>query len=205
MLVWYAHDIARNFGIGSEYMLVPFKGMYWDIKTTFKANIDINIYPVPDLELPFLGIHYTPNILSNKRPTLGPTATFAIGRESYYGLENIEWKESMAAIALLSKQIITNQGGIRKYAQEQALLCFKKNLLREAKQLLPSINDQDIAISRKVGIRPQLFKRTTNEMVSDFLCETTKDSIHVLNAISPAFTSSFALGRLIASKIQLQN
>ena len=77
---------------------------------------------------------------------------------------------------------------------------LKPLMIRSAKKLIPSINEKDLKISTKVGIRPQLFNKITQKLENDFLTVKGLASTHVLNAISPAFTASFALADLIIDK-----
>ena len=192
-----AHDIAKEYHVGLNYMLIPFKGIYYDLKPESQIHIPTNLYPVPDLELPFLGVHFTPSIIKDRAATIGPTATITLGRENYAGLDNIEPINAIKNLLCISNRFIKNESGFRKYAKEQALLSFKKLFVEEAKLLIPSLKEVDIKISSKVGIRPQLFDKKSKCMVTDFKCENGKNSTHVLNAISPAFTASFALADLI--------
>ena len=70
-------------------------------------------------------------------------------------------------------------------------------MIKSAKKLIPSIKPEDLKISTKVGIRPQLFNKNTQKLENDFLSVKGQSSTHILNAISPAFTSSFALANNI--------
>ena len=70
-------------------------------------------------------------------------------------------------------------------------------MIQSAQKLIPSINSNDLIVSTKVGIRPQLFNKTTQTLVNDFLSVKGDSSTHILNAISPAFTASFALADFI--------
>ena len=90
-----------------------------------------------------------------------------------------------------------NLGGIRKYAKEQLFLSSKPFLTRAVKELIPLVNSGNINQSMKVGIRAQLFDLNKDKLVDDFLCINGQNSTHVLNAVSPAFTASFALADLI--------
>ena len=75
-------------------------------------------------------------------------------------------------------------------------------MIRAAKKLIPSINAEDLEISSKVGIRPQLFNKNTQKLENDFLTVKGQSSTHILNAISPAFTASFAFADLIIDNNQ---
>ena len=70
-------------------------------------------------------------------------------------------------------------------------------LIKSARDLIPSLKQEHIEMSQKVGIRSQLFNRQTKQLEDDFVCLNGTNSTHVLNAISPAFTASFALGDLV--------
>ena len=190
-------EVAQKFGLAKNYTLIPFKGIYWEIINKFKFDLNTNIYPVPDLNIPFLGVHFTPT--ADKTPTInvGPTATFALGRENYSSLENIELFNSSINLFLLAKQYIFDIEGFRKYVHEQSMLFIKPLMINSAKKLIPSIDSRDLKISTKVGIRPQLFNKNTQKLENDFLTVRGQNSTHVLNAISPAFTASFALADLI--------
>ena len=102
-----------------------------------------------------------------------------------------------ANLALLTRQYFANRGGVRRYVHEQAFLALPPILLKAAQKLIPAIRAEHLELSQKVGIRSQLFNRQTQRLEDDFLCLQGLASTHVLNAISPAFTASFALADLI--------
>ena len=189
--------VAHEFGIGLNYSLLPFKGLYWRLKPGCPIQPRSNLYPVPDLNVPFFGVHFTQSADSSPVVSIGPTATPAWGRENYRGLQGIEPVMALRNLATLGQQYIANDGGFRRYVHEQAFLSLPPLLLRAAQELIPSIRSEHIELSEKVGIRSQLFNTNTNRLEDDFLCISAKHSTHVLNAISPAFTASFALGDLI--------
>ena len=182
-------SIAKNFGLSKNKFILPFKGIYWELSKTSSLDFNTNLYPVPDLNQPFLGIHVTPSV--NGKVYLGPTAIPALGRENYDISEKIEPIRTIRFLSILASQFITNKNGFRKYASEQSLHGFKNYFLNSLKKLVPEITSDEIIPSTKVGIRPQLYDSKSNKLVQDFLIEKTKSSLHVLNAISPAFTASF--------------
>ena len=198
----YADKIAKEFNLGENYILIPFKGNYWKLKKESRIKICTNLYPVPDLDLPFLGVHFTPSA-DQSNIYIGPTATLAFGRENYSRFEGIEPSMSFENISILARQYLLNKGRIREYFHRQSLLSFKKFFLKAAQKLVPNLSENDIEFSNKVGIRPQLFNKNNNKIEDDFLYLTTPSSMHILNAISPAFTASFALGDLIIDKSNL--
>ncbi len=191
-----ADRVAHKFKIGEEFILIPFKGVYYQIKLKSDLKIATNLYPVPDLNLPFLGVHFTPNH-DQTLISIGPTASFAFGRENYRGRQGIEPLISIENLKILSSQYIFNRGGFRKYVHEQAFLSMQGPFLEAAKKLIPKIKSGDIELSSKVGIRSQLFNKKMMKLENDFICKNGKNSTHILNAISPAFTASFALADFI--------
>ena len=193
----FADKVANKFLIGKDYSLIPFKGIYWEFKTEEVIHVPCNLYPVPDLELPFLGVHITPSASSHKIAYVGPTATPALGRENYEGLEKLDIPLSINNFLLLAEQYVKDKGKFRMYTKEQLLLFFKPIMLRELKKLVPDINGASIVKSTKVGIRSQLFNKKTKQLEDDFICISKAASTHILNAISPAFTSSFEFADLI--------
>ena len=192
-----ADRVAHQFGVGLNYSLLPFKGLYWQLKDGCPIQIKTNIYPVPDLNIPFLGVHFTPSADANPVISIGPTATLAMGRENYRGMEGIEPMMAASNLKILAQQYIDDQGGFRRYVHEQAFLSLSPLLLRAAQELIPDVKAEYLEISKKVGIRAQLFNKESKTLEDDFLCLHGLNSTHVLNAISPAFTASFALADLI--------
>ncbi len=198
-----ADKIAHQFGVGLNYNLMPFKGMYWQLKENCPIKPKINLYPVPDLNVPFLGIHFTPNVDPKKLALIGPTATPAWGRENYRRGEGIEPSMSITNLAILLHQYMANRGNFRRYVHEQAFLIFSPFLLKAAQELIPTLKIEHIEPSEKVGIRSQLFNQKTKALEDDFLCLPGLNSTHVLNSISPAFTASFSLADLIIQNSEL--
>ena len=197
----HADKIAKLFGAGMNYEILPFKGIYWKLSNKSDIKFNTNLYPVPDLNLPFLGIHFTPTGIDPLSVSIGPTATVALGRENYKGLEDFDIKVINRSLSVILGQYISNKGNFRGYIHSQSLLLIKSLMMKEARKIIPSIKDNDIVASDKVGIRSQLYDKKTKQLVDDFICESTESSTHVLNAVSPAFSSSFELADLILDKL----
>ena len=193
-----ADRIAKKFNLAKNLSILPFKGIYWALKDDAPFNFKTNLYPVPNLNVPFLGVHVTPS--PDGEVTLGPTAIPAFGRENYRGISNFEPVMSIDFISVLTSQFLLNKGGFRQYALDQALQGLKPIFLNSARLLIPKIESKHLKLSSKVGIRAQLFNRKKKTLVDDFYLETNSSSTHVLNAISPAFTASFALAEVILNK-----
>ncbi len=194
----FADTLAKTFDLAQHYALVPFKGIYWKLSKEANHLVRSNIYPVPDVSLPFLGVHFTRTISGDAY--IGPTAIPALGRENYGKLQNIRLLETLRIAHQLGKMYFYNENNFRKLAHNELGKYKKKNFLAAAQKLVPSITATDMIPSAKSGIRPQLVNLKTRQLEMDYLFESTEDSIHVLNAISPAFTSSFEFAKLIVDK-----
>lgn len=192
----YADKIAQQFGIAKDYTMLPFKGIYLKYMTN-KTDIKINIYPVPNLKNPFLGVHYT--ITSDESIKIGPTAIPAFWRENYKGFKNFCLKEMMEIVYYEAKLFILNSFNFRNLAIEEMKNYKSKVFIQKAKDMVKNIGDDFKPIP--AGIRAQLLNIKTNELVQDFVLEHGKNSTHVLNAVSPAFTCSFAFAKYVVEEI----
>jgi L-2-hydroxyglutarate oxidase len=185
-----ADRIAHSFDIGKHYTMLPFKGSYWQLKANAPFKFNTNLYPVPDLDVPFLGVHATPSI--DGVTYLGPTATPALGRENYKGLDGVEPLMALEFLRHMVTQVIIDKK-MRNYVSNQAFDWTPKNFLNAVKAIIPKIEMIHIERSSKVGIRSQLYDKNKKELVQDFVMLNANSSTHVVNAISPGFTASFAL------------
>ncbi len=199
-----ADKVAHKFNVGLDYRVIPFKGIYWQLSKNCHFDINLNLYPVPDLNVPFLGVHFTPSA-NDDSVFIGPTAIPSLGRENYRLLDNIELPNTFIDWTFLAKQYLLNIDGFRKYVREQAFLGIPAFFLKSAQDLIPRLNYSHIERSSKVGIRAQLFNMKTNKIVKDFLCLEGEKSLHIISAISPAFTASFSFADLIIDNYLLKN
>ena len=156
--------VAHKYSVGTDYKIIPFKGLYWKLRKNALFNISLNLYPVPDLNVPFLGVHFTPSA-SDDSVYIGPTAIPALGRENYKFFENIETINSILDFTFLTKQYFNNRDGFRKYVNEQAFLGIPLLFLKSAQELIPKLSYKDIKRSNKVGLRAQLFNIKKNTIV----------------------------------------
>jgi len=192
----YADKIAKNFGLANNYTLLPFKGIYLKYMRN-KTAIKTNIYPVPNLKNPFLGVHYT--ITSDGSIKIGPTAIPAFWRENYKGFTNFKLNEMIEILYYETKLFLLNSFNFRKLAIEELKNYSSKIFIKKAKDMVKNIGDDFKPIP--AGIRAQLLNTKTNELVQDFVIEHGTNSTHVLNAVSPAFTCSFAFAKHIVEEI----
>ena len=193
----YADKIAKEFGFSKDYKILPFKGVYLKY-TKSDSFIDTNIYPVPNLNNPFLGVHYT--ITVDNQIKIGPTAIPAFWRENYKGFENFKFFELTDILATEAKLFIKNSFNFRALAFEEMKKYNKKYFVSLAKSMVKELDSSGFNSWSKPGIRAQLLNTKTDELVQDFVVEGDLKSIHVLNAVSPAFTSSFPFARWIVQE-----
>ena len=191
----HADTVAHRFGVGRDYRLLPFKGIYWKLDPRSRVRVSHLIYPVPDLRVPFLGVHTTTAI--NGTTYLGPTAIPAFGRENYRGLRGATPGEGMRIARDLAAQYFAGRDGFRRLAWQEGRRALKPFFAQAARALLPALATNDLLACDKVGLRAQMLDRRSGALVNDFVVENGPASVHVLNAISPAFTSSMPFARYI--------
>lgn len=186
----YADVIARAFQVGTIYRMMPFKGLYFQLSKQTDIRLKHHLYPVPDLTIPFLGVHFTNSVKG--QVYCGPTAIPALGRENYHGLEGLDLRETPQFAWHLARLYLKNTQGFRMFAHQEGSRFLKRNFVQAAQALVPRIRSQDLQPSQKVGIRAQLYNSRTRQLEMDFVVEPGLASTHILNAVSPAFSSAFA-------------
>ena len=189
----YSDKIAKLSGAQIDYKIVPFRGEYYKIKPE-KAHLVKNlIYPVPDPNFPFLGVHFTRHVDGGIEA--GPNAVLAFAREGYKKSQ-INMKELLGTLfypgflRVASKYWKTGFGEMYRSYSKGA---FTKAL----QELIPEIQKQDL-IKGGAGVRAQACDRKGG-LIDDFLVVHHDKFINVGNAPSPAATSSLAIGERIAS------
>ena len=191
----YADVLAQAYGFAADYALVPFKGIYWKLAPPLANRVRANIYPVPDIAMPFLGVHYTRGISGDVY--VGPTAIPALGRENYGLLAGARPLEAAVILARLVRLYLADVDHFRRLAHAELHKYAKPYFFRCAKRLMPSLQIDDLVPTTKAGIRPQLVNLAKRRLEMDYILEGDTRSLHVLNAISPAFTGSFAFAKMI--------
>jgi len=184
----YADTVARDYGFSQNYTIIPFKGIYLKYTGTDKP-IRTNIYPVPNLKNPFLGVHYTVTVDGTIK--IGPTAIPAFWRQNYVGLENFSLGELFEIIGWESRLFLGDNFGFRSLALSELKKYDRSYFTGLAVKMVKQIDTSGFNQWSKPGIRAQLLNTTTKELVQDFVVEGDSRSVHLLNAVSPAFTCSF--------------
>lgn len=184
----YADHVAKDFGFGKAYTIIPFKGLYLKY-TKNKIDIKTNIYPVPNLKNPFLGVHFTKTVDDDIK--IGPTAIPALWRENYHGISRWSLKEMINIMGYETKLLLTNSFNFRELAIKEMRKYRKNTFIALAQKMVESIDPKGFTEYTKPGIRAQLLEKSTLKLVQDFVVEGDHKSIHILNAVSPAFTCCF--------------
>lgn len=194
----YADQVARLAEVGQHYQLVPFKGLYYKLVPEAANRVRGSIYPVPNPALPFLGIHFT-RVISND-VYIGPTAIPALGRENYGMLSGAKPAEALQISMQLARLYMTNPQNFRNLVHSELPHYRKSSFLEAARKLVDQLEPDWVISTAKVGIRPQLINTRAGRLEMDFIIEQGKHSMHILNAISPAFTSAFAFASYVVDQ-----
>lgn len=195
----YADVIAHQFGMAQRYTLLPFKGLYLKAKRARPA-LRTHVYPVPDLRYPFLGVHFT--VTANGGVKVGPTAIPAFWREHYSGLRGFRAREFGEVLRLLSGLLLSNRMGFRSLARKEFPKYSKRRLVALASQLTRSPLEAKDWAWGPAGIRTQLYDHEEGRLEMDFLVDGDARSLHVLNAVSPAFTSALPFAKYIVDEVE---
>ncbi len=194
----YADKIAKDYGFSADYKILPFKGLYLYANES-GIKLKTNVYPVPNLRNPFLGVHFT--VTAENKTKIGPTAIPAFWRENYIGLDKFNFKELIGIIGIDAGLFFTNSFGFRALAFEEIQKYSRKKLIDLAGSLLKEIRYEDFTQWGKPGIRAQLINTKSKSLEMDFKFEGDGKSFHVLNAVSPAFTCALPFSQLLVSEI----
>lgn len=186
--------VAERMGTVPPVAIVPFRGDYHRLSERLRSQIPCLVYPVPDPELPFLGVHLTPTV--GGELLAGPNAALALAREGY---RLGQWDLSQVA------RMATFPGTVglaRRYgtfaAREWLCSWSRAEFLSAVQKLWPAVNERDL-VDRTSGVRAQAV-RPDGSLEDDFVLVPGPDSLHVLNAPSPAATAAFAIGETVADE-----
>ena len=195
----YADQIARQFGFSERYRILPFKGLYL-YSDEPPGALRTNIYPVPDLRNPFLGVHFT--VTNEGKAKIGPTAIPALWREQYGGVSRFSLAEFIE-IAGRGLSLLGNAGfEFRRLAIEEVRKYSRRRMVRLAGELVEGVRLEQYSKWGKPGIRAQLLDIRKRRLEMDFVLEGDDRSMHVLNAVSPGFTCSLPFSQYVCDRIQ---
>ncbi|MGG0453802.1 L-2-hydroxyglutarate oxidase [Priestia megaterium] len=191
----HSDRIAKMTGMNTRMKIVPFRGEYYELVPEKRHLVKHLIYPVPNPDFPFLGVHFTRMI--NGEVHAGPNAVLAFKREGYTK-RDINVKDLLEVLTYPGfwKMAMPNmKEGMKEYIRSFSKQAFLQSLQR----LIPELTEKDI-IPTHAGVRAQALMHDGN-MVDDFAIFAGKRSLHVCNAPSPAATASIQIGNAIANRI----
>lgn len=192
----HADRLAKKDGVDLKEKVVGFRGDYYELTEQGKHKVKNLIYPVPNPDFPFLGVHFTR--MTDGEIECGPNAVFTFKREGY-GKTDFSFRDTWDALTYKGtwKLFFSNMKfGINEYRRAFSKKLFLKTLQR----MIPSLTMDDIKPGRS-GVRALLLSQD-GDTRDDFRIEFNGNSIHVLNAPSPAATASLAIGQYIVDEMK---
>ena len=196
-----ADRIAQLFGVGAQYSMIPFIGMYRYVNQE-KLPLRTLVYPVPHPINPFLGVHFT--LTFDGLVKIGPTAIPIVGREQYSFGSRVELKDFKSTLISALSLITGKEHSASQIISTEFPKFSTRILVRESSQLVPlAIGVRGWRV-KPPGIRSQLVNLQSGELVQDFLAEKGEKSTHILNAVSPGWTSALPFGDFIADQVMAQ-
>jgi len=193
-----ADRLAKKDGVKLKEKVVGFRGDYYELTEKAKEKVKNLIYPVPNPDFPFLGVHFTR--MTNGEIECGPNAVFTFKREGY-NKTDFSFRDTADALSYKGtwKLFFNNMSfGMNEYRRAFSKRLFLKTLQR----LIPSLEHSDIKKGR-AGVRALLLSQD-GDTRDDFRVEYHGNSIHVLNAPSPAATASLAIGNYVSIEAEKQ-
>jgi L-2-hydroxyglutarate oxidase LhgO len=187
----YSDVVARMMDVKSDVRIIPFRGEYFSLRKEREHLVKGLIYPVPDPQFPFLGVHFTRTMKGFTEA--GPNAVLATAREGYRKTD-FDPGDFWGTLTWPGFWRMSRQHWRTGFMEINR--SFRKSVfVRDLQRLIPEVRDDDL-IPGGSGVRAQAVDRT-GKLLDDFKIEQTADAVHVLNAPSPGATSSLVIGRYI--------
>ncbi|PZR76853.1 MAG: L-2-hydroxyglutarate oxidase [Chthoniobacterales bacterium] len=195
----YADKIALDFGFSEKYRILPFKGLYLHSNEQPGA-LRTNIYPVPDLRNPFLGVHFT--VKDDGHVKIGPTAIPAFWREQYGAFDNFRFGEFIEILFREAGLMFSSSFDFKQLAVEELKKYSRPHLVALASQLATGVDTRHYRRWGPPGIRAQLLDIKSRKLEMDFVIEGDERSTHLLNAVSPGWTCSLPFASYVVDRIE---
>ena len=193
----FADRLAVKDNVKLDMQIVGFRGDYYELRDHAKSKINNLVYPVPNPEFPFLGVHFTR--MTNGDIECGPNAVFTFKREGY-NKTDFNFIDTVQALGFVGTwRLFINHW---KFGLNEYKRAFSKSLfLKELQKMMPILKMEDIVEGRS-GVRAMALG-SNGEVIDDFKIIKNKKNIHVLNAPSPAATACFSIGKQIMEEAKL--
>jgi (S)-2-hydroxyglutarate dehydrogenase len=194
----YADKIGQDFGFSKDYRVLPFKGLYL-YSNEPAGSLKTHIYPVPDLANPFLGVHFT--VTTDGKTKLGPTAIPAFWREQYEGWDNFNFNELSEILLRQAGLFLSSNFDFKALAFRELKKYSRTKMVSLASALAKGVDTKNYRQWGKPGIRAQLLNIREKKLEMDFVLEGDKESMHILNAVSPGFTCALPFAEYVCDQI----
>ena len=197
----YSDVMAKELGFGERYSMIPFIGLYF-YAPELNGTLQRHIYPTPDPRNPFLGVHFTKTAHGDVK--VGPTAIPILSREQYGFFEGLKANELLGILANYPRFIGSKHHDVWSLVKTELPKLSRKHLLRQASKLSSKVDVSKFTVPGKPGIRAQLFDKREAMLEMDFVIEGDANSTHVLNAVSPGWTSCFSFAEYVVNDMELR-
>ena len=193
--------IARRVNVGLDYAMLPFMGVY---RATEEKNLPLKrlVYPVPHAINPFLGVHFTLTV--DHKVKIGPTAIPILGREQYSFTEGWSASDIGQALKGMNSLIRGDSHDIKAILKTEWPKIMQSRLVKESTKLVPTADHVKKWLRKPPGIRAQLVHLPSGKLEQDFVVRSDANSTHILNAVSPGWTSAIPFGRWIVEEFYAQ-
>jgi (S)-2-hydroxyglutarate dehydrogenase len=190
--------IARKVDVGLEYAMLPFMGVY---RATEEKSLPLKrlVYPVPHPINPFLGVHFTLTV--DHKVKIGPTAIPISGREQYSFIEGWSASDIGQAFKGMKSLIRGDSHDLRAILKTEWPKIIQSHLVRESTELVPSADQVKNWVKKPPGIRSQLVHLPSGKLEQDFVVRSEANATHILNAVSPGWTSAIPFAKWVVERI----
>jgi L-2-hydroxyglutarate oxidase LhgO len=194
----YADRVAKWYGLADDYVMIPFKGLYW-YGNWAPGRLQRHVYPVPDPRNPFLGVHLT--VTPNGGVKLGPTAIPALWREDYSRGRGFRPREMLEIISAYPGFLTSPHHDIPALVRSEVPKYLRRELVRQAAALVPAVRAHDFRVRGAPGVRAQLWNLPQRRLEMDFVVRGDDVSTHMLNVVSPGWTTSLSVAEYLLDEL----
>lgn len=194
----YADRLAKLQGFGTSYSMLPFIGLYL-YAPQLRGALKTHIYPTPDPRNPFLGAHLTRTVDNDVK--IGPTAIPVLAREQYSAFGNLKMGEIVESLSNYPKFLFSKHHDAWSLVRSELPKISSAFLRRRVAPLVDGLDLSLFTRRGRPGIRAQLFDLERNKLEMDFIVQGNASSTHILNAVSPGWTTCFSFARYVADGI----
>ncbi|MEC3883937.1 L-2-hydroxyglutarate oxidase [Halobacillus sp. HZG1] len=191
----FSDRIVKMAGIHSELRIIPFRGEYFKLKEEKSHLVKGLIYPIPNPDFPFLGVHLTKTMDGGVHA--GPNAVLTFKREGYRKTD-FDWRDTRDILSFPGFWKMAGSN-MKEGMKEMVRSFHRKSFVKSLQRLVPSIEPEDV-IPSEAGVRAQAMLKD-GKLVDDFYIISGKRTVHICNAPSPAATASLEIGKEIAARL----